>query len=537
MDIFTSLTLRELPFFSFNKVAIVVINLLTLVLLFVVFKFNKFKDRKSRIFGLMGIFMLFWVDFAFLARLFGFYKGISLKLLKVAWVATPLLFYCTYLISVNITNMQAKLRKINVFLLILTLFFALLTGFSDFTIQGITFRSGYLDIIYGKGFYLFLGFILILMFSTIFPVARGTFTKSSKSFIIGIIIFYLANSIFNIVLPVFFKITYLYWIGDYSTLFLLGFTTYSIVKYKFFDIKIVLTEALTVIILIILLSRIFIAPTLGDRIVDTLIFLATIILGIFLVRSVLMEIEQRKELEELSKRLKVLDAQKNEFIFMAAHEFRAPLTAIKGYISMILEGDTGDISEKAREFLIDVSNINDRLIRLVNNMLNVSKIEEGRMVYQMEVESLSRLAQAVFNQFRPEAKRKGLEYQLNIPPELKDMVEVDPDRIQEVMGNFLSNAIKYTDKGSVVVRLSQPTPETVRFEVTDTGPGISKEEQTKLFQKFYRVRTNVGKTTGTGLGLYISRLLIEKFNGKIGVESTLGVGSTFWFELPLSKRG
>lgn len=155
----------------------------------------------------------------------------------------------------------------------------------------------------------------------------------------------------------------------------------------------------------------------------------------------------------------------------------------------------------------------------------------------MEVESLSRLAQAVFNQFRPEAKRKGLEYQLNIPPELKDMVEVDPDRIQEVMGNFLSNAIKYTDKGSVVVRLSQPTPETVRFEVTDTGPGISKEEQTKLFQKFYRVRTNVGKTTGTGLGLYISRLLIEKFNGKIGVESTLGVGSTFWFELPLSKRG
>jgi signal transduction histidine kinase len=114
-------------------------------------------------------------------------------------------------------------------------------------------------------------------------------------------------------------------------------------------------------------------------------------------------------------------------------------------------------------------------------------------------------------------------------------VNVDADKINEVIGNLISNAIKYTEKGFVCVKLLQSGKEKVRFEVVDTGPGISKEETEKLFQKFYRVQSNVGKTTGTGLGLYISRLMIEKFGGKIGVESEVGKGSTFWFEIPLSK--
>lgn len=243
--------------------------------------------------------------------------------------------------------------------------------------------------------------------------------------------------------------------------------------------------------------------------------------------------EVKKKLEVANKKLKTMDKQKDEFISMAAHELRAPMTAIKGYVSMVLEGDTGDIPEKARGFLADANNINDRLIRLVNNMLNVSRIEEGRMVYQIEEENLSNAVRAVFSQFVPEAERKGLEYTLEIPNQIKDKVKVDPDRVQEVIGNFLSNAVKYTDSGSVKLVLSQPNEGSVRCEVIDTGPGISKEEQEKLFQKFHRVESNVGKTTGTGLGLYICKLLVDRFNGKMGLESDLGKGSNFWFELPL----
>lgn len=245
--------------------------------------------------------------------------------------------------------------------------------------------------------------------------------------------------------------------------------------------------------------------------------------------------DTKDKLKKTEKTLKELEEHKDEFISMAAHELRAPMTAIKGFISMVIEGGAGDIPEKARGFLSDASAITERVIRLVNNMVNVSRIEEGRMVYQMESVRLSRLIQMAFNQFKVEAQRKGLDLILDIPREVKDEVVADPDRILDVLGNLVSNAVKYTNHGSVVVKTIQPDNLKVRLEVVDTGPGISEKEKSKLFKKFYRVESHVGKTIGTGLGLYISKLLIKQFNGQMGVESEVGKGSTFWFELPLRK--
>lgn len=240
-------------------------------------------------------------------------------------------------------------------------------------------------------------------------------------------------------------------------------------------------------------------------------------------------------LRKANTKLKDIDKQKDEFISMVAHEIRAPMTAIKGFISMVTEGDTGDISEKARGYLVDANSMSDRVIRLVNNMLNVSRIEEGRMLYQMEKLNLSRLVQMAHSQFKVEAERKGLDFKLNIPREINDIVEADSERLLEVIVNLVSNAVKYTGEGHVEIVLSQPSRDKVKLEVKDTGPGISKAEQQKLFRKFYRVQSNVGKTIGTGLGLHISKLLIERFNGEIGVDSELKRGSNFWFILPLKK--
>ncbi|MFV1917186.1 MAG: ATP-binding protein [Patescibacteria group bacterium] len=242
------------------------------------------------------------------------------------------------------------------------------------------------------------------------------------------------------------------------------------------------------------------------------------------------------DLRKVNRRLKGIDKLKDEFISMAAHELRSPMTAVKGYLSMVIEGDLGRIPKKSRGYLVDAEAINDRLIRLVNNMLNVSRIEEGRMVYQMENVNLSEIAQIVYNQFKLEVERKGLVLSLDIPRELKDKVYVDSDRALEVIANLVSNSIKYTQKGFVEMKLSQPKKNIVRFEVRDTGTGISKDEQRMLFRKFYRVESHVGKTIGTGLGLFISKLLVEKFKGEIGVNSSFGKGSTFWFELPLTKN-
>ena len=241
------------------------------------------------------------------------------------------------------------------------------------------------------------------------------------------------------------------------------------------------------------------------------------------------------DLQVANKKLKLLDQRKDEFISVAAHELRAPMTAIKGYLSMILEGDAGKISPEASDYLSEAVGGNDRLIRLVNNMLNVARIEEGRMVFQMGTVSLAKVVATVFHEFEPDAKQKGLTFLSEIKQGIEDAVFVDRDRIHEVVANFMSNAIKYTDQGSVTVKLLNRENK-VRFEVKDTGPGISQADQGKLFQKFSRVESSAGKKIGTGLGLYISKLLVEEFGGKIGVQSELSKGSTFWFELPLKKE-
>jgi len=297
--------------------------------------------------------------------------------------------------------------------------------------------------------------------------------------------------------------------------------------------KFIIAIAFTLVLWIMLFVSILSSETKYHLFFDLLTVALVFPFGVWFLWELKRNIKESEESTGLGRKLKNLDQQKNEFISMAAHELRAPMTAIKGYISMVTQGDAGDISEKARGFLADANTINDRLIRLVNNMLNVSRIEEGRIVFQLETEELSHVVRAVYSQFIPEAERKGLDYSLKIPKHIRDRVEVDPDRIYEVIANLISNAVKYTDEGSVVVRLVQPDKAMVRFEVEDTGPGIPKQEQEKLFQKFYRIETNVGKTTGTGLGLYISRLLVEKFNGQIGLISEFGKGSTFWFEIPV----
>ena len=297
--------------------------------------------------------------------------------------------------------------------------------------------------------------------------------------------------------------------------------------------KFIISIVFTLVVWITLFVSILSSETKYSMFFDLLTVALVFPFGVWFIWELKSIIKQEEESTGLGRKLKNLDQQKNEFISMAAHELRAPMTAIKGYISMVTQGDAGQISEKARGFLADANTINDRLIRLVNNMLNVSRIEEGRMVFQLETEELSHVIRAVYSQFVPEAERKGLDYSLKIPKHIRDKVEVDPDRIYEVIANLISNAIKYTDEGSVEVKLLQPDKGMVRFEVVDTGPGISSQEQEKLFQKFYRIETNVGKTTGTGLGLYISKLLMEKFNGKIGLISDLKKGSTFWFEIPI----
>jgi signal transduction histidine kinase len=525
---------RILPYHDFNKITIVVINFLVVALLFTVLNHNKFKDKNSKYFLFMGIFILIWVDFAYLARLYGLYNSLSETLLRIAWFATPMLFYITYATSTAIANVNIN-KKINSALLALAVILSLSVGYTDMVIKGVEVQGLYLDIIFGPAFFVFLFFIFIFMIATVHSVAKAKRTKASSAFLAGVLLFYFLNVVFNITLPVFFGNTHLYFIGDYSTILLLILTAYAMLRFNLFDVKVIATEILTLIMLSILWSNILLSGTSTQLLVNTIVFLLSLGFGILLIRSVNREVIQREKLEELTDKLKDMDKQKNEFIAVAAHELRTPLAAVKGYTSMLIGGDAGELPGKAKEFLNEVGMSSERMVRLIDNLLDVGRIEEGRIVYQMGELNLKDVIDLAYTKFKKEAKLKNMKLTLDMADNLKDRVHVDKDRIHEVIGNLLSNAIKYSLEGEVKIKVFNPDSHSIKVEVIDKGVGIPKDEQSNLFHKFYRAKSNAAAVSGTGLGLYVSRLLIEKFSGKIGMESVEGKGSTFWFELPVVR--
>lgn len=239
-----------------------------------------------------------------------------------------------------------------------------------------------------------------------------------------------------------------------------------------------------------------------------------------------------EEIKKTNVKLKEMSALKDDFVSVASHELRAPMTMIKGFISMVLEGNAGRISEKARGFLTDAYESNDRMVRLVNNMLNVSRIESGRMVMNLVDIRVGPIVEDIVAGFKMEAKKHGLK--LIFSPLKKKMprVRIDPDRIREVLTNLISNAINFTPHGRIDVRCLVEDG-FVRIEVEDTGVGIAPEDQSELFKKFSQLEMAAAFKKGSGLGLYICRMLINEFGGKIWVKSKVGKGTTFFFTLPV----
>ena len=523
--------------------AIVVIIIFGCSLYFALLAYRQGRTSSpNRIFAVLSLAIGFWILLAYLPDVV-FFRSIALIIAKLNYIVLIVVSFTVFIYPHYFPQRSEMNKYIKYLVLAVGFGLAIFTLFTNKIISGLDFYSwgaSYKDGEFAGFFYLYMmagSLSSVVQYLIRWRKFNSQDKRQIKFFIIGLAIFMLINIVMqSIVKPLITHTDELYKIGNYSAVFMIIFTGYAIIKYELFNIKVITTEIFTVVIWIVLFSRLLVSQSFPEVVINGLISLMFTFFGLLLVRSVINEVKQRELLQQLNEKLKELDKQKDEFVSMAAHELRSPLTAIKGYVSMVIEGDTGDIPEKARQYLADSMAVTDRLVRLVNNMLNVSRIEEGRIVYQMEETSLIHAVQEIFNSSRVEAERKGLEFKESIPNGLSDTVKVDPDRIREVVGNIVSNAIKFTEKGKVSIKMSNPKPGWVKVEVIDTGPGISKVEQVGLFQKFYRAESTAGKTFGTGLGLYITRLLIEKFGGKMSVESELDKGSNFWFELPVVER-
>lgn len=231
-------------------------------------------------------------------------------------------------------------------------------------------------------------------------------------------------------------------------------------------------------------------------------------------------------------KLKEVDKMKDTFVSMASHELRAPLTAMKGYLEFL--GEKKDcLDNEGREYLKNVAFSVDRLSTLVNDMLEVSRLQGDRIPFTVTVFDPSPIITQSVEELRSQAIQKGLELNIETGPSV--ILKADADRLKQIVVNLVGNAIKYTSQGSVTVT-SREDNGTYIVTVADTGIGISAEDQQKLFQKFGRIRNEKTQMiAGTGLGLWITLELARRMSGTVTVESIEGVGSHFMLHMPIAK--
>ena len=390
------------------------------------------------------------------------------------------------------------------------------------------------QVINGPGIFLF-GIVVICLICGGIAIlfrkmihASGREVKQLRLVVIGTIITFSLHILFNFIFPAFFSNPNFIPLGAIFTFPLVGFTAYAIIKHGLLNLKVVTTGIFAFVLNIVTFVGIIFSSSLSEIIFRVSTFVLILIFSIFLIRGVLKEVEQREKVEELSR-------AKSEFMSIASHQLRTPLSVIKGYVSLLEENSFGVITEKQKEVLGKVFRTNEDMIAMVNDLLNVTRAEEGRLQYSFEKTDLCELIERAAKNLELPAKEKGLtlEYDLSSRPVF---INADKDKLTQVISNLIDNATKYTEKGGIKITVVvDKVNDIVTVSVADTGLGIGQEEMKHLFESF--TRGKAGKKSwnkGSGMGLYIARQFMQAHRGRIWPESAgEGQGSTFFVELPL----
>lgn len=331
--------------------------------------------------------------------------------------------------------------------------------------------------------------------------------------------------------------------GVFSVVIFFGLLAFLVVKYKIFNIKLFAGQALVVGLVILVGAQFAFIRTPINRVLNSITVILLMVFGRMLAVSVRQEIAQRERFEKLTEELKVanlrlqeLDKQKTEFLSIAAHQLRTPLSIINGYVELIEDGAYGKVSKDLRVILENIDQSNGHLIKLVNDFLDISRLEQGRTKYCFAEGNLTELVDGIVKELSLKAEDKKLKLEYHPGAKAIKLV-MDEEKIRHAAYNFTDNALKYTPEGTVKVKIVLEDGG-VAFRVQDTGMGFDKVDQANFFQKFYRgSNTKDTGIDGTGLGLFVCAKFIEAHGGRVWAKSPgIGKGSEFGFWLPFTNK-
>ncbi|MCF7843427.1 hypothetical protein K9M47_00850 [Candidatus Gracilibacteria bacterium] len=421
----------------------------------------------------------------------------------------------------------------------------------DLVFSGVLINNGSLTPIVERGIILFtLTVCLLIISSFVFLIRRIVISKDvdKKPYVIilvGALLTFVLLFTFNLILPALFEITRFIPLGAVTILPFSVFTTYAIFKHKTFKVKNIGSTLMAFFLCTATFVEVIFAETPGQLILRVGIFLFVLLISIEFVKNIFILEHLTEKLEDANVKLQALDKLKSEFISLASHQLRSPLTVIKGYASTLTDGVVGDLTDKQKEVAQHIYVSAQGLANVVEDFLNVTKIEQGGMKYEFAYTDIRTIVNDLASDMRIPAELKKLDFQTDIN-EGTFMVNADATKMKQVFLNLIDNSIKYTKDGFVKVWLhsvnddkgesadSKPGLKYMKFGVSDSGIGVSEETKAKLFQKFSRGEGAVMNGGGSGLGLYLAEEIVEAHGGKIVIDSEgLGKGATFSVTLPL----
>jgi signal transduction histidine kinase len=432
----------------------------------------------------------------------------------------------------------------------------LLFAHTNLSISGFNLTTcdafGYEGLLY-KSYYTSLGFIAIawILIASVLKYRSSDKTERIKILLMsGGSVFFLTSFITTT-----FIVTYLVSLGLlpdsrlemyglFGMMFFMTAIAVMIVRFKVFNVSLLASQVLIFSLTVLVASQFTYSSTPTTLILKIITLVLTLSIGLILIRSVRNEVRQKNEIQELAKsfekintRLTALDKQKSEFVSIASHQLRSPLTAIRGYSSLLLEGSFGQIPLKAIEPLERIDKSSKLMALAIEDYLNVSRIESGNMKYHLSDFNLPNEVENVTDDLRSDAMKKGLVLYFKKSLHNQGVVNADIGKTIQIVHNLINNAIKYTPAGTITVLVRDDmTKKKIFVDIIDTGIGMDDETLLTIFQKFGRAKNaNSVNTSGTGLGLFVADKMAEAMGGNITSHSDGDEkGSRFTLEMPLA---